>query len=202
VPIPSECSAGLYDKALALQGAFANDVYVAIRDEKEADMRPIITTTILALTVAMAPVAKAQQADNQTKQAVEAIVAKWTQAVNQGDDKTASSLFTSDAFSIDVYGKASGAQRAEVTKKVHEMGIDLTNKVDDVRSLASGQALLASGTFSVRYSNNPNVKSGDTLTGNWMRVLVKEGSDWKIAAQSLTRQAPPSATVGSSSTSK
>jgi len=68
-------------------------------------MRSIITTTILALTVAMAPNAKAQQADNQTKQAIEAIVAKWTQAVNQGDSKTASSLFTSDAFSIDVYGR-------------------------------------------------------------------------------------------------
>jgi ketosteroid isomerase-like protein len=165
-------------------------------------MRPIITTTILALTVAMAPVAKAQQADSQTKQAVEAIVTKWTQAVNQGDDKTASSVFTSDALSIDVYGRSSGAQRAEVTKKVHEMGVDLTNKVDDVRSLASGQALLASGTFTVRYTNNPNVKPGDTLTGNWMRVLVKEGSDWKIAAQSLVREAPPSATVGSSSTNK
>jgi ketosteroid isomerase-like protein len=165
-------------------------------------MRPIITTTILALTVAMPPIAKAQQADNQTKQAIEAIVAKWTQAVNQGDSNTASSLFTSDAFSIDVYGKASGAQRGELTKRVHEMGIDLTNKVDDVRSLASGQALLASGTFTVRYSNNPNLKPGETITGNWMRVLVKEGSDWKIAAQSLTRQAPPAPTVGSSSTNK
>jgi hypothetical protein len=67
--------------------------------------------------------------------------------------------------------------------------------------LASGQALLASGTFTVSYSNNPNLKPGDTITGNWMRVLVKEGSDWKIAAQSLTRQAP-SATVGSNSTNK
>ncbi|SPP96486.1 exported protein of unknown function [Bradyrhizobium vignae] len=167
-------------------------------------MRPIITTTILALTVAMAPVSRAQQADNQTKQAIEAMVMKWTQAVNQGDDKTASSFFTSDAFGIDVYGRTSGAQMGELTKKVHEMGIDLTNKVDDVRSLASGQALLASGTFTVSYSNNPNLKPGDTITGNWMRVLVKEGSDWKIAAQSLTRQAPPapSATVGSSSTNK
>ena len=52
-------------------------------------MRPIITTTILALTLAIAPVAKAQQADNQTTQAVEAMVAKLTQAVNQGDSKTA-----------------------------------------------------------------------------------------------------------------
>jgi ketosteroid isomerase-like protein len=107
-------------------------------------MRPIITTTILALTIAIAPVAKAQQADNQTTRAVEAMVAKWMQAVHQGDSKTASSLVTSDAFGIDVYGRTSGAQMGELTKKVHDMGIDLTNKVNDVRSLASGQVLLAS----------------------------------------------------------
>ena len=80
-------------------------------------MRPIITTTILALTLAIAPVAKAQQADNQTMQAVEAMVAKWTQAVNQGDSKTATSLFTSDAFSIDVYGRTSGAQKMVCSRK-------------------------------------------------------------------------------------
>ena len=168
-------------------------------------MRPIIATTItatiLALTAAMTSTAMAQQADDQTKQAIEGIVAKWTQAVNQGDSTAASSLFTSDAFTIDVYGKNS-AQTGDLTKKVHDMGIDLTNKVDDVRVLTPGQVLLASGTFTVSYSKNPNVKPGDTLTGNWMRVMVKEGSDWKIAAQGLTRQAAPAATVGSSSTNK
>jgi ketosteroid isomerase-like protein len=201
----SECSAYVYDKALALQGAVAKDAHVSIGDEKEGNMRPIITTTvtatILALTAAMASTAMAQQADNQTKQAVEGIVAKWTQAINQGDSTAASSFFTSDAFSIDVYGRNS-AQTGDVTKKVHDMGIDLANKVDDVRFLTPGQVLLASGTFTVSYSKNPNVKPGDTLTGNWMRVLVKEGSDWKIAAQSLTRQAAPSATVGSGSTNR
>ncbi len=169
-------------------------------------MRPIITTTIsttiLALAAAMASTAMAQQADNQTKQVIEGMVAKWTQAVNQGDGGAASSFFTSDALSIDVYGKSSGAQSGDVTKKVHDMGIDLTNKVDDVRFLSPGQVLLASGTYTVSYSKNPNLKPGETLTGNWMRVLVKEGSDWKVAAQSLTRQAPPSATIGSSSTTK
>ena len=168
-------------------------------------MRPVITTTItaaiLVLTAPVASTAMEQQADDQTKQAIEGVVTKWTQAVNQGDSKAASSFFTSDAFSIDVYGRNS-AQTGEVTKKVHDMGINLTNKVDDVRFVAPGQVLLASGTFTVSYSKNPNVKPGDTLTGNWMRVMVKEGSDWKIAAQSLTRQAAPSATIGSTSTQK
>jgi len=203
-PIPQSAPPVSMNRTVALLGAVAKDLYVTIRDKKEGDMRQIIATTILALTIAIAPVAKAQQADNQTMQAVEAMVAKWTQAVNQGDSKTASSFFTSDAFGIDVYGRTSGVQMGELTKKVHDMGIDLTNKVNDVRSLASGQVLLASGTFSVSYRNNPNLKPGDTVTGNWMRVLVKEGSDWKIAAQSLTRQAPamPSATTGSNSTNK
>jgi uncharacterized protein (TIGR02246 family) len=156
-------------------------------------MRSIITTTaiVAALVVAVAPIGRAQQADAQTKQAIETMVAKWTQAVNQGDSKAVSSFFAPDAFNIDVYGKTSGAQLDELTQKVHELGINMTNKVDDVRSLASGQVLLASGTFSVSYSKNPNMKPGDTVTGNWMRVLVKEGSDWKIAAQNITRQAPP-----------
>jgi ketosteroid isomerase-like protein len=154
-------------------------------------MKPIIATAIVALTVAVAPIARAQQADDRTKQAVETMVEKWTQAVNQGDGESASSFFTSDAFNIDVYGRTSGAQMGELTRKVHDMGINLTNKVDDVRTLASGQVLLASGTFSVSYSKNPNMKPGDTVTGNWMRVLVRQGSDWKIAAQNLTRQAPP-----------
>ena len=105
--------------------------------------------------------------------------------------ETASSFFTPDALNIDVYGRTSGAQLGELTQKVHNLGINLTNKVDDVRSLASGQVLLASGTFSASYSKNPNMKPGETVTGNWMRVLVKEGSDWKILAQDLTRQAPP-----------
>jgi hypothetical protein len=37
-------------------------------------MKPIITTAIVALTVAVAPIARAQQADDRTKQAVETMV--------------------------------------------------------------------------------------------------------------------------------
>ncbi len=126
-------------------------------------MRPIITaTTIVALAIAVAPITRAQQANDQTKQAVEAMVAKWAQAVNQGDSKTASSFFTSDAFGIDVYGRTSGAQLGELTQKVHNLGINLTNKVDDVRSLASGQeSSLASGTFEAQsYSKKPEGEAG------------------------------------------
>jgi hypothetical protein len=92
-------------------------------------MRPIFTTAIiLALAAAMPAVALAEQTEDRTKQAVEAMVTKWTQAVNQGDSKTASSFWTSDGFGIDVYGKTSRAQMGELAKKVHDMGIDLSSK--------------------------------------------------------------------------
>jgi hypothetical protein len=98
------------------------------------------------------------------------------------------SLFTPDGFSIDVYGKSSGSKIEEIAQKAHEMGVALTSKTDDVKSLASRQLIHAIGTYSVAYTNNPTTK---TAEGNWMRLLVKDGPDWKIVAQDLTRQAPP-----------
>jgi hypothetical protein len=91
-------------------------------------------------------------------------------------------------FGAVVTGKSSGSKTEEIAQKAHEMGVALTSKTDDVKSLASGQLLLAIGTYSVAYTNNPTTK---TAEGNGMRLLVKDGSDWKIVAQDLTRQAPP-----------
>jgi ketosteroid isomerase-like protein len=153
-------------------------------------MRRIVATAIVALVAATVAPAYAQQVDAQTKQTVEAIGQKWVEAINKGDGKAASSLFTSDGFNIDVYGKNSGAKLDELSQKVHEMGITIAAPTNDVKSLASGQVLLVTGTFNVTYTNNPTTK---TAEGNWMRVLVKDGSDWKIVAQNVTRQAPPPA---------
>src|ERR1700686_3041438 len=85
---------------------------------KEGDMRPIITaTTIVALAIAVAPITRAQQADDQTKQAIETMVAKWAQAVSKGDSETASSFFTPDAINIDAYGRTPGAKLGDLTQK-------------------------------------------------------------------------------------
>lgn len=155
----------------------------------------LATAAMLALGV-MAPSALAQQIDPQMKQAAETISAKWTDAVNRGDAKTAASLFASDGFAISVYGKTTGsAALEEESKNVHNMGLSLTTTVDDVKPLASGQLILATGKFQGTYSNNPTVTN---VQGNWLRVLVKEGSDWKILAQTVTRQAPPPPVTGSS----
>ena len=92
-------------------------------------MRRIIAITMVALAaLAIAPIARAQQADAQTKQAVEILAARWQEAVNKGDGKTLSSLFTPDSFAIDVYGKHSGGPGTEETQKLFDMGINVTNK--------------------------------------------------------------------------
>jgi ketosteroid isomerase-like protein len=176
-------------------------LFLQIRS-REGDMRRVVMTSFVALlAIAAAPFAQAQQAaDAQTTKAVETIVSNWAAALNKGDAKTVTSFLTPDSITIDLFGGHTVADSPPLIERLHEQGINLTNKVDDVRSLASGQVLLATGTYSVTYTNSPILKPGETATGNWMRVLVKDGSDWKIAAQQLTRLAPPPAASGSSTT--
>jgi ketosteroid isomerase-like protein len=151
--------------------------------------------TAAALVLLAAPVFAQQQsqpADQATKQAVESINQKWTEALNEG--KSSASLFTPDGVTISVFGRDSGSKMDELNQRTHEMGINLKSSVDDVRQLPGGQLVLATGTFEVTYTKNPDTKSAQ---GNWLRVLQKEGSDYKILAQSYTRQAPPAAATGS-----
>ncbi len=159
----------------------------------------LIVGAALLLGVA-APSALAQQADPQTRKAVEAIVTKWTEATNQGDGKTAMSFFAPDGFDISVYGKETpGPQMEETAKNVRNMGISLKSTIEEVKPLAGGQLVLATGTFEVAYTNNPTTKSA---RGNSLWLLEKQGSDWKVLAQSYTRQAPPAAATGSTTQTK
>jgi len=116
----------------------------------------------------VAPIAMAQQADAQMKQAVEAISAKWTESANRGDADA--SFFVPDAVHIDVYGEHNMSQGADVAKTAKRMGVSIATKVDDVKPLASGQLMLVTGTFDVSYTNNPTTK---TAHGNWLRLLQK-----------------------------
>jgi ketosteroid isomerase-like protein len=157
-----------------------------------------VTVALLVLGVA-APSAFAQQVDAQLKQAAERTSAKWTDAINRGDSKTAASLFASDGVIINVYGKATGNDLEVEFTNAHNMGLSLTTTVDTVKPLASGQIMLVTGTYEASYSNNPTAK---TVQGNWLRLMEKDGADWKIVAQSFTRQAPPAATGSSTAPTK
>jgi uncharacterized protein (TIGR02246 family) len=142
-----------------------------------------------------APSDPAEQIDPQMRQAAESLAGQWQEAVNQGDTKTAASLFAPDAVEINVYGRQTGHEIEEEAKKVHAMGIKLQTTVDEVKPLASGQMMLVTGTFHVAYTDNPTTRNA---RGNWLRLMEKQGAAWKIIAQSFTRQTQPVAAVGSS----
>lgn len=154
----------------------------------------IIVAAGLVLGLA-APSEPAQQLDLQMKQAAETMAAQWVEAINRGDAKAAASLFAPDGMEINVYGRQTGPEIAEEARKVHAMGVKLETTVEEVRPLASGQMMLVTGTFHVDYTDNPTTRNAH---GNWLRLMEKQGSAWKILAQSLTRQAQPVAATGSS----
>lgn len=108
---------------------------------------------------------------------------RFVDAVNKGDGAAAAAIFTSAGFNMSVYGKNSGAKLVEEVQKVHDMGGTLTMKPHDIESLDGGRVLIVTGTFAVNYTNNPTTTMAE---GNFTRVLVKEGLDWKIAAQNIT----------------
>ena len=154
-------------------------------------MRPVLAVSLVALVaLAVAPVAKADDAAEQ-KAAVESVVNQWVDAINKGDPKAATSLFMPDGVTIDLFGKHPVGSDTDLLPKLHAQGLKITNMVDDVRSLASGQVLIATGTYTASYTNSPTMKPGETAKGNWMRVLVKDGSDWKVAGLTLTRLVGP-----------
>jgi uncharacterized protein (TIGR02246 family) len=154
-------------------------------------MRPVLAVS-LAVVVAFSvmPVAKAQDAD--AKQVAEAASNDWVNALNKGDPKAVTALFTSDGFTIDLYGKhsAAGADTDSLVPKLHAQGLKVTSEVSDVQSLDSGKVLVATGTYTSVYEKSPLSKPGEINKGNWMRVLVKDGSEWKTAGLTLTRLAP------------
>jgi uncharacterized protein (TIGR02246 family) len=152
----------------------------------------IAATLVLGLA---APSDPAEQLDPQMRQAAEDFAAQWQEAVNQGDTKAAASLFAPDAVEINVYGRQTGQEIEEEIRKVHAMGVKLKTTVEQVKPLAAGQMMLVTGTFQVSYTDNPTTRNAH---GNWLRLMEKQGSAWKVIAQSLTRQAQPVAAVGSS----
>jgi uncharacterized protein (TIGR02246 family) len=145
----------------------------------------IATGAALVLCLAAPSAPTEQEQVEQQKQAAEALSAKWAEAMNRGDSATAASLFASDAVLLSVSGKATGDEEIEAeAKQAHNMGLSVTTTVDDVKPLATGQMMLVTGTFQLSFSNNPATK---TAQGNWLRLIEKEGSEWKILAQSFVR---------------
>jgi ketosteroid isomerase-like protein len=144
------------------------------------------STTLAALALAACTVmpAFAQEADQQMRQQIEAVHMKWLEALNKGDVDALSTTYTPATVQIDAFGRTVGVN-AEFVQGVHKKGIVVSMPIDEVQALKGGQAAIAYGTFTSKYTD-PNVPPGQ---GNWVQVFEREGDGWKIVAHASSRSA-------------
>jgi len=124
----------------------------------------------------------AQEADQQTRQQIEAVQMKWVEAVNKGDVDAFSTLYTPSTIGVDAFGRSIGVN-VELLQAVHKRGIALSAPVDGVQTLKGGQAAIAYGTFTTKYAD-PNMPPGQ---GNWVQVYERGDDGWKIRLYASSR---------------
>ena len=144
------------------------------------------STMLAALALAACSVmpAFAQEADQQMRQQIEAVHMKWLEALNKGDVDAFSTTYTPATVQIDAFGRTVGVN-AEFVQGVHKKGIVLSMPIDGVQALKGGQAAIAYGTFTSKFTD-PNVPPGQ---GNWVQVFEREGDGWRIVARASSRSA-------------
>ena len=169
-----------------------------MNDEASAEADPPGATTMRCsmmilpvLAIGLAVPAFAQQTnavDQQTRQAVEAIVAKYVDAMNNGDGQALAALYVPNPTIITPRGKDTTRAQIEIgVETTHKMGLTVTAKVDDVEPLLGGQAVVVTAPYTATYTNNPATSQ---VEGYWMFVLERAGGGWKIRARSATRLMP------------
>ncbi len=147
-------------------------------------MRFSATFIAPVLAVGLVMPAFAQEADQQTRQQVEAVHQKWVEALNKGDADAASALYTPNTIGVDAFGRTMGANQ-ELLQALHKRGITLSEPVDGVQALKGVQVAIAYGTFTSKYVD-PNVPPGQ---GNWVQVFERDGNGWKILVNASSRSA-------------
>ncbi len=84
-------------------------------------MRFSATFIAPVLAVGLVMPAFAQEADQQTRQQVEAVHQKWVEALNKGDADAASALYTPNTIGVDAFGRTMGANQ-ELLQALHKRG--------------------------------------------------------------------------------
>ena len=135
-----------------------------------------------ALAIGLAP-AFAQEVDQQTRQQIEAIHTKWVEAINKGDVDTLSEIGTPDTLVIDAFGRSIGPPNPEIAQMIQKKGITASFPIDGVQPIKGGQAAIAYGTFTTKFTD-PKVPPGQ---GNWLQLFERDGDSWKLRVYTSTR---------------
>jgi uncharacterized protein (TIGR02246 family) len=134
----------------------------------------------LSLSLVVPGGARGQGTVSSDEGAVRRIIQQHDQARTSGDWKAVANLFVEDGSTLTSAGEWRKG-RAQVESGGAKTGADVykggkyTTRIDTVRMLAATVAL-ADGRFEIS-----NI-GGKSRTGNITYVLVKSGSDWRIAA--------------------
>ena len=141
----------------------------------------ILATMVFTALMAVAGVAQAPGGSGGDEAAIRQVVQQHDDARNRSDWKALGALFTQDAEQLTSAGEWRRG-RAEIEKGIAQTmsttykGGKYVSKIATVRLLAPTVAL-ADGSFEIA-----NIGSGGSRRGHTTLVLVKSGSDWRIAA--------------------
>lgn len=156
--------------------------------------------SIAIVAVSLATPALAQQStgsQQDVRQQVEAWVNKWVEAYNKGDAKAILAMNGPNACTITSTGMTCGEQKIEqVVLNVIKMGPHFTMTVNEARPIGRDGAT-AAGSYRVTFTNNPATSQ---VEGNWLRVLERQGNDWKSVASSFTPLTTPTPGVATGTT--
>jgi ketosteroid isomerase-like protein len=125
----------------------------------------------------------AQEVDQQTRQQIEAIHTKWVEAINKGDVDTLSAIGTPDVLVIDAFGRSIGPPNPEIAQMIQKKGITASFPIDGVQPIKGGQAAIAYGTFTTKFTD-PKVPPGQ---GNWLQLFERDKDSWKLRVYTSTR---------------
>jgi ketosteroid isomerase-like protein len=125
----------------------------------------------------------AQEVDQQTRQQIEAIHTKWVEAINKGDVDTLSAIGTPDVLVIDAFGRSIGPPNPEIAQMIQKKGITASFPIDGVQPIKGGQAAIAYGTFTTKFTD-PKVPPGQ---GNWLQLFERDKDSWRLRVYTSTR---------------
>lgn len=137
--------------------------------------------TAIALALAVPGFAQ-QQTDPQLKQHAEALYATWEKGVSDHDASALKALMSPAGFVISAYGFESPDTFEKGAERNKAAGLITRGALKDVQQIDADTAL-SYGPYEVTFTNPPG-----RAEGNWMQVLEKQGSEWKIRAMTYSRQ--------------
>lgn len=177
------------DGGSILSGSLSLASLAAKSQGREKVRRPMMMVAVLAFGLALPAFAQQTNAvDQQTRQQVEAIVMKYTDALNSGDGQAMANLYGPNPISITPTGKnTTTAGIQENVEMVHKRGLTISAKIDGVQPILGGQGVVATAPYTGVFTKDPG---SPHVQGNFLFVLEHAGGDWKLRAFTASRLVP------------